>query len=114
MNVYTKVLLYMQRMKREKPMKRLNKEVVFSIVWTILWFLHPLLLVQGLAAEPERITVVNLKRLLDAGDDVVLVDVRSQRQYNAGHLPGAISMPFPGQIQARHQELPPEGLIILY
>ena len=91
-------------------MKRLNK----AIVWTIVFFLHSQLLVQVLAAEPERIALAELKRLLDAKENVILVDVRNQLQYNLGHLPGAISMPFPDGIEARHQTLPPDGLIVLY
>lgn len=95
-------------------MKQLNKETTFLIGWTILWFLHPVLLARGFVAEPERIAVAELKHLLDKGENVVLVDVRSVRAYNAGHLPGAISMPFPDQLQARHQELPQDELIVLY
>ena len=91
-------------------MKRLNK----AIVWTIVFFLHSQLLIQVLAAEPERIALAELKRLLDAKENVILVDVRNQLQYNLGHLPGAISMPFPDGIEARHQTLPPDGLIVLY
>ena len=91
-------------------MKRLNK----AIVWAIALFFHSQLLVQVFAAEPERIALAELKRLLDAKDNVILVDVRSQAAYNNGHLPGAISMPFPDEIKARHQTLPADGLIVLY
>lgn len=91
-------------------MKRLNK----ATAWTIVFFLHSQLLAQVFAAEPERIALAELKRLLDAKENVILVDVRNQLQYNLGHLPGAISMPFPDGIEARHQTLPPEGLIVLY
>ena len=91
-------------------MKRLNK----AVVWTIVLFLHSQLLVQAFAAEPERITLAELKRLLDAKENVTLVDVRNQLDYNFGHIPSAISMPFPDGIEARHQTLPAKGLIVLY
>src|SRR6185436_685617 len=34
-----------------------------------------------------------LKRLIDAREAVVLVDMRKLSEYRAGHLPGAISVP---------------------
>lgn len=34
-----------------------------------------------------------VKRRLDAGEEVTIVDVRTAAQYEAGHLPTAISMP---------------------
>ena len=91
-------------------MKRSNK----AIIWAIVLFLHSQLLVQAFAAEPERIALAELKRLLDAKENVILVDVRNRLDYNFGHIPGAISMPFPDEIEARHQTLPVDGLIVLY
>ena len=88
-------------------MQRLNR----AIVWAIVLFLQQQLLVQVFAAQPERITSKELKRLLDAKEKVTLVDVRGQIHYNLGHIPGAISMPFPDGIETRHQTLPADGLI---
>ena len=91
-------------------MQRLNR----VIVWVIVLFLQQQLLVQVFAAQAERITSKELKRLLDAKEKVTLVDVRGQINYNLGHIPGAVSMPFPDGIETRHQTLPAEGLIVLY
>ena len=91
-------------------MRRLNR----IIVWIVVLFLQQQLLVQVFAAQAERITSKELKRLLDAKEKVTLVDVRGQINYNLGHIPGAISMPFPDGIETRHQTLPAEGLIVLY
>ena len=91
-------------------MKRLNT----VIAWAIVLFLQQQLLVQVFAAEPERIALAELKRLLDAKENVTLIDVRNQLDYNFGHIPGAISMSFPDEIEARHQTLPANGLIVLY
>lgn len=90
------------------------KRLTATIVWAIVLFLHSQLLVQLFADEPERIALAELKRLLDAKENVILIDVRNQLDYNVGHLPGAVSMPFPAGIEARHQTLPPDGLIVLY
>jgi len=50
---------------------------------------------QGFALpEIPRITCEELMQMMDGGDDFVLVDTRSAEWgYNAGHLPGAISIP---------------------
>ena len=91
-------------------MQRLNRVVV----WIIVLFLQQQLLVQVFAAQAERIDAKELKRLLDAKEKVTLVDVRGQIHFNFGHIPGAVSMPFPDGIETRHQTLPAEGLIVLY
>ncbi len=64
--------------------------------------------------EVERITVDELKDLLDNQADVVIVDVRSKSSYDHGHIPGAIPMPYPEEIRSRHEELPTDKTLILY
>ena len=66
------------------------------------------------ATEPGRISVAELKEMLDNEDDIVVVDTRSRTQYDSGHIPGAISMDYPGEIEARHAELPQDKTIVLY
>ena len=38
----------------------------------------------------HKITAEDAKALMDGGDEVVIVDVRTQAEYDEGHLPGAI------------------------
>jgi 3-mercaptopyruvate sulfurtransferase SseA len=64
--------------------------------------------------EPERIPLEEFKNLFDNQADIVIVDTRSLEDYQAGHIPGAISMPYPDDIRARNQELPRDKTIILY
>lgn len=64
--------------------------------------------------EPERISLEEFKNLFDSQADIVIVDTRSLENYEAGHIPGAISMPYPDDIRARNQELPRDKTIILY
>ena len=68
----------------------------------------------GLAAEPERISIDELKDLIDSKADIVIIDVRQENNYDTGHLPNAISVPFPDGIDAKHDELPKDKLLILY
>jgi 3-mercaptopyruvate sulfurtransferase SseA len=64
--------------------------------------------------KPERISLEEFKNLFDDQADIVIVDTRSMENYEAGHIPGAVSMPYPDEIRARNQELPRDKTIILY
>lgn len=64
--------------------------------------------------EPERISLKEFKNLFDSQADMIIIDTRSLESYEAGHIPGAISMPYPDEIRARNQELPRDKTIILY
>jgi len=54
-----------------------------------------------------------LKRLIDAREAVVLVDMRTRREYAAGHLPGAISVPIT-ELDRRFKEIPRAPRVVLY
>ena len=50
-----------------------------------------------LAASSEgssHITAADLNELIKSGHTPVIVDVRSSREYKAGHVPGAVHLPF--------------------
>ena len=64
-------------------------------------------------AEVPRIRVTELKELLDAGEEVIIVDSRSLRSYEASHIAGAISMPLL-EVDERYNELPQDSKIVLY
>ncbi|MEK7398222.1 MAG: rhodanese-like domain-containing protein [Candidatus Poribacteria bacterium] len=93
--------------------KLLNVSFTMLIGWTIVLLLQSIQ-AYGLAADYERVTVDELKGLLDKKADVVVVDVRDKDGYDIGHIPGAVSMPLPDGINARHGELPKDKTIILY
>ena len=55
------------------------------------------------------------KQMMEADDGHVIVDVRRQDEYDAGHLPGAILIPNETIIDERPAELPdPEQVILIY
>lgn len=60
----------------------------------------------------RRITVAELKDLL-AKNEAIVVDVRNEAQYNAGHVKGARLIPV-GEIQNHVDELPKDKLIVTY
>lgn len=68
------------------------------------------------AASPtdgvERISIADARAAADEGRAVFL-DVRSQTEFDRGHIKGAISLP-KGQIPERSNQLPKGKLIITY
>jgi len=60
-----------------------------------------------------NITPEELKVKIEIGETFILLDVRSESKYNAGHIPSAISMPF-NEIPYRYIELSPKQEIIVY
>jgi membrane protein DedA with SNARE-associated domain len=63
----------------------------------------------------DRITPEELKRKLDAGEDVVVVDLRHSLDFEAdpATIPGAIQLS-PDQLEQRHQEIPRDRELVLY
>lgn len=69
----------------------------------------------GKREELESITSDELRRRLDEGE-VVLLDIRPEAEYAAGHLPGAISLP-PDQLDTADEilaDLPADRDIVAY
>jgi rhodanese-related sulfurtransferase len=63
--------------------------------------------------ELEPVTREELARRLQDGDDLVVLDVRPAAEYAAGHLPGAVSIPF-GELRRRLAELPGNREVVAY
>lgn len=62
-----------------------------------------------------HITAAELNELIKTGNAPVIVDVRSSREYQAGHVPGAIHLPFwLAFARADEIEAPKEKPVIVY
>jgi len=60
----------------------------------------------------EKISMADLQeRMIE--DGVLLLDVRPGVEFQAGHLPGAVSIPL-DELEQRLEELPPDKLIVAY
>ena len=57
--------------------------------------------------------VTYAKRLLDAGQPLVFVDLRPAAEFSRGRLPHALSIPLP-ELRRRYGEIPRTELVILY
>jgi rhodanese-related sulfurtransferase/DNA-binding transcriptional ArsR family regulator len=62
--------------------------------------------------ELEPVTLKELRRLI-RDDAVTVVDVRPAEEYQAGHIPGALSVPVP-ELKRRLRELPNGREVIAY
>lgn len=68
-------------------------------------------------AEPSWVQIdqETAKRMMEADDGHVIVDVRRQDEYDAGHLPGAILIPNESIVDERPAQLPDlEQVILIY
>lgn len=104
--------------KRGKMTKR-----VFVCVMLVLPLIAVLTAFAGeeKVAFPEipRISVENLKQMIDKGEDFVLVDVRDAGSYAAGHIKGAINIYYdatadPMDRQMMLMALPMEKMVVTY
>ena len=41
----------------------------------------------------RKISAADAKARIDSGDEIIIVDVRTQEEFNEGHIPGAILIP---------------------
>lgn len=67
---------------------------------------------QSYASVP-RITPEEVKKKLDNGADVVIVDVRDKEAFDESHIKQAVSIPL-SEMEARYEELPTDRETIIY
>lgn len=54
-----------------------------------------------------------LHSMINAGDDLFVVDVRSRGEYNAGYIDGALNIPAGRQIDIRMDEIPRDRTVVI-
>ena len=59
------------------------------------------------------ITAEEAKEIMDTGDGFVILDVRTQEEYDEGHVPGAILIPNTETENRAEEELPDKAQLIL-
>jgi len=69
----------------------------------------------AVAADVARISIQDLKAMMDKGTPVTIIDVQPKDTYAEGHIKGAISLPYKSQIQLEDVwSLPEDQLIVTY
>ena len=59
---------------------------------------------KGEKAMYEQITPEEAKKIMDSGDEYVILDTREQDEYDEGHIPGTILIPYT-EIENKAEEL---------
>ena len=62
---------------------------------------------KGENAMYEQITAEAAKKIMDSGEEHIILDVREQDEYDAGHIPGAILLPYT-EIENKAKDLLPD------
>lgn len=62
---------------------------------------------------PLAIAPEDVRRYGEAGEDVVVIDLRPPEAFRAGHVPHARSLPI-GDLRKREAEVPRAGRVVLY
>jgi sulfur-carrier protein adenylyltransferase/sulfurtransferase len=65
----------------------------------------------GAAVNQFETTSIDLKKRLDAGDDVFILDVREPNEYQICRIPGSVLIPL-GELPRRYAELPKDKDIV--
>ncbi len=63
------------------------------LILTLLFFLMGCNTGTNAKNSPQDITPAEAKELLEADSSVVIIDVRTQSEYDAGHIPNAVLLP---------------------
>jgi hypothetical protein len=83
------------------------------LLWLSLF--HPVLLFAGHGVEDsvDNLPADRVKQLMDAGEKLILIDMRPAKEYQQSRLPGARSLPF-AVWENRFGEVPKSGRVVLY
>ena len=112
--------LVMARRDRQSMHYRLVGDEVYALLAAVRAIAHEQLAeveraaaaYRGVSDEPEPITREDLWARARAGE-VMVLDVRPRVEYEAGHIPGAVSIPL-DELPARLAEMPDEREIVAY
>lgn len=62
---------------------------------------------KGENAMYEQITAEEAKKIIDSGEEHIILDVREQDEFDAGHIPGAILLPYT-EIESKAEDVLPD------
>ena len=60
-----------------------------------------------------NITAQEAKEIMDSEEGYIILDVREQEEYDAGHVPGAILIPYTQIAEKADEMLPDKGQLLL-
>jgi rhodanese-related sulfurtransferase len=97
-------------------MKMENIKTTKAFALFVLAFLIAMLQAYpALSSDTPRISIDELKAMIDKGSPVTIVDVQPKPIYDDGHIKGAISLPYKSQLPLEDAwALPQDRLIVVY
>jgi rhodanese-related sulfurtransferase len=99
-------------MKKYRSVNALNLAVLSGLVITSLLIVS---ICAAMQAEIPRISIQELKKMIDQGAEVTIIDVQPKAIYDKGHIKGAVSIPWKSQIALEDVwSLPGDKPIITY
>ena len=67
----------------------------------------------GAQDKIQRITIQELKKIMDQGEEVTVIDTRPKNIYDKGHIKGAVSIPWKSQLALEDVWSLPSGIPIV-
>ena len=63
----------------------------------------------------QQITAEEAKKIMDSGEEHIILDTREQEEFDDGHIPGAILIPY-AEIENKAEQMLPEKnkLVLVY
>ena len=83
----------------------------FSIITIILSLL--IIPAYGSNEDIPRITIQELKKLMDAGEEITVIDTQPINIYEKGHIKGAVNIPWKSQLRLEDVWALPSGIPIV-
>jgi rhodanese-related sulfurtransferase len=83
------------------------------LLWIGLVYPDTLFAGHGVEDTVDNLAAERVKQLLDAGEKIILIDMRPAKEYQQSRLPGARSLPLP-EVASRFGEIPKSGRVVLY
>ena len=69
--------------------------------------------VYGANEDVPRITIQELKKMMDDGEEITVIDTQPLSVYNKGHIKGAVSIPWKSQLRLEDVWVLPSGIPIV-
>jgi rhodanese-related sulfurtransferase len=83
------------------------------LLWLALIFPVVSFAGHGVEDTVDNLAADRVKQLMDAGEKLVLIDMRPAKEYQQRRLPGARSLPL-AELANRFAEVPKSGRVVLY
>jgi len=95
-------------------MRNIRRSLGLGILWVVLSAAPALGSHGGDGTGPPPVIQPEVaQRLIEAGEQLIFIDLRSAKEFQASRLPGARSIPF-WDILKRYREVPRVGRVVLY